>query len=282
MKFTAWEQKRSIERKYRNAFHKLADWLGAMIPDDEPSEAETLDILQEASQSPALASWADAVADTMVTQTLEENARTWRQAAAISSRGREMYEALQDEMQGPVGDRVRELIQRNAQYITSLPLDVAQEITKTVASEAYADNRSAYTGQTFKQMVGNMTEAHAKLISHTETAKAHAALTQARAEYLGRDWYVWRTTKNMTVRASHRIMEDVLCRWSDPPAPEELAGEKKTYGHYHPGNIFNCHCYAETIIVATQIVWPHKVYSDGAIQTMTQGDFKSVYGKVGD
>lgn len=283
MVFKAWEAKRHIEKQYRNAFHKLADWLSGLIPPEETDESEVVSLVEQASYSPALATWADAMSERMVTQTLEENAHTWRQAATMSSQGREMLNALQEELQGPVGDRVRELVDSNARLIKTLPHDVALQITRLTATQAFADNRSAYTGDTFRQLVGDMTEAHGRLISRTETAKAHTALTQARSEALGYDWYIWRTAKDGTrVRPSHRIMEDVMCRWSDPPSPEELAHEKRTYGHYHPGDIFNCRCFAESIIVATQVTWPHKVYANGSITTMQKRAFESIYGKVGD
>jgi uncharacterized protein with gpF-like domain len=70
-------------------------------------------------------------------------------------------------------------------------------------------------------------------------------------------------------------MDKVLVRWSDPPSPEALDGEK-SYGKYHAGEIFNCRCFPEPVIDFDDVTWPHKVYSGGQIQMMTLAQFKQL------
>jgi hypothetical protein len=66
----------------------------------------------------------------------------------------------------------------------------------------------------------------------------------------------------------------VLVSWRDPPSPEELAGEEKTYGKYHAGEIFNCRCEPLPLIEAEDVSWPHKVYTGGKIRMLGLKEFK--------
>ena len=116
----------------------------------------------------------------------------------------------------------------------------------------------------------------ARLIARTETSKATTALTQARAEELDLQWYLWRTSEDQRVRVSHRRMNNVIFNWKSPPAPEKLVGEKSTAGRYHAGNIWNCRCYPEPLLRFDQVPWPHKVFVGGAIRPMTLVAFRNL------
>lgn len=276
MKFTAWEPKRHIERKYQTALKKLTSWLMRQI-----SHAQTIDDilnnLNDAAQSPQLDQWAHAAAKRMVTSTLNEDAKTWREAAREGSEGRTIYEALQNELKGPVGVRYRELINENAQYIKSVPQKVAEQIVKKAGTYTPTGGRDLESE--IKQYVGQMSDSHINLIARTETAKSQASLRQAQAEQLNKDWYIWRAQRDVRTRKSHKLMDGVLYRFSDPPSPEELAGEKRTYGHYNPGMIFNCRCWAQVVYYWYRVTWPHKVYANGTIQTMTKHEFEQRFGE---
>ena len=131
MKFTAWEARRSIENKYKAALRKLGRFLVGLIGADDTITDITGKLAALAS-SDAMGVWAQSLAKTFITHTFEENARTWRQAAAKSGEGRSIYNALRHEFQGPVGQRVNELIDQNAKYIKSLPNDVAHQMTSHI------------------------------------------------------------------------------------------------------------------------------------------------------
>ena len=276
MKFTAWEARRHIENSYKTALRKLGVHL-ADFTEYADSISELISLFDHFSRTNTFNSWAQSLAKTFVTHTLEENARTWRKAAAMSGQGETIRQALLNEMQGPVGRRVNELIAENANYIKSVPLILGEDLTKHVQTKAFEGSRVAYKSEEFKAIVGDMSSNHAKLISRTETSKAMSALTQARAEYTGHDWYIWHTSKDQRVRDSHKNMDNVLCRFSDPPAPEELVGERNA-GHYGPGNIYNCRCYAEPIIIWREIQWPCRVYANGDITTMRKDQFEERFG----
>jgi SPP1 gp7 family putative phage head morphogenesis protein len=276
MNFTAWEARKAIENKYRSALRRLSKFLLDLIGEDDNAHS-IASKLWAFGQSDEFSDWAQSLAHTFVTNTLEENAKTWRQAARMSGQGRDIHRALQREFEGPVGVRVRELVKQNAQYIKSVPGDVAERLTHQVASEAMRGSRTAFTTEEFKDYVGQISLYHAKLISRTESAKSMSALTQARAEYLGRDWAIWHTSEDQRVRKSHRNMDGLLFRFSDKPSPEALIGEE-SYGNYGPGETFNCRCYAEPIIIWDDVTFPARVYYDGSIKTLTAKAFKDRFG----
>lgn len=277
MKFKAWEARKHIEASYKSALRKLGNFLSDKILEDDTFD-KVFKKLTHAQQSKPFNQWVQSLAKTFITNTLEENARTWRQAARKSSQGDMIRNSLENLMEDThTGTRVKELVADNAKYIKTIPKDVTQDMTKYMQEQAFKGRRTAYRDADFKKMVGNMTEKHAKVIARTETSKAMSALTQARSEDIGLDWYIWHTSEDVRVRNSHKNMDNVLCRFSDPPAPEELVGEKSA-GHYQAGNIYNCRCYSAPVVLWKNVSWPHRVYADGKISSMTKQQFKKTFG----
>ncbi|MFC3768372.1 phage minor head protein [Paenibacillus sp. GCM10012303] len=237
---------------------------------------EIAKVIRNYTTSRRFADYAEAIATKMVTHLYSDAGRTWRQAARKNSRGRMIYEALQKELQGPLGAAVRHQIERNAAIIRSVPLDVSRQVTEHVGREVLKGTRAIDIAEQIKTYFPDVTKAKAGLIARTETSKTSTALTQARSELIGVDWYVWRTSEDTRVRSSHRIMEGVLIRWSNPPSPELLDGERRSFGHYHAGNIFNCRCYPEPVIDLDLIQWPAKVYYGGTVQRMSRKQFEKI------
>jgi SPP1 gp7 family putative phage head morphogenesis protein len=209
----------------------------------------------------------------MVVGRLQSTARSWRQAAHQNMQGAVIYAALQNELKGPVGVRVRELIQQNSLLIRSLPREVASRAAAHIASQAQEGKRATAS---IPGLLAHVARYRARLIARTETSKATTALTQARSEELGLEWYMWRTSKDARVRLSHRKMDTVLFRWNDPPSPEKLVGEHSTLGKYNAGNAPNCRCYPEPLLRLNQVVWPHRVFYGGVIRPMTLGSFRQL------
>lgn len=213
----------------------------------------------------------------MVGELRVSNARSWREAARISGRGREIYQALSGELQGPVGDRMRELIRENAELITSIPDDLRQAVNREISGLQQQGLRSDVIAEYLRKRVPKLARTKAALIARTETAKAALALTEARSEGMGIDWYQWQTAEDQRVRDAHRAMNKVLVAWADPPAPEQLVGEESE-GNYHAGGIYNCRCISLPIVDLDLVQWPAKVYSSGRVQRMTRGAFQKLSG----
>jgi SPP1 gp7 family putative phage head morphogenesis protein len=268
-----WAPKRRIEQAYRNALRASMQSLEDLLTGlDDP--IEIIRQIKQFTLSKAFTIYAEATATKMVTHLFTDAGRTWRQAARKNSQGRLIYEALRKEMQGPVGSAVYHQIHRNAGIIKSLPFDISRKVNEHILTESMKGTRASDIAQQIKAFFPETTKAKANLIARTETSKTSTALTQARSESIGVNWYIWRTSEDARVRDSHKLMDGVLVQWTDPPSPEALDGEKSV-GHYHAGEIFNCRCYAEPIIDLDLISWPAKVYTGGNIQRMTRKQFES-------
>lgn len=258
-----WEPTRRAELEY------TADLLGILRQFFSAGYTEGVQLL---SRPEWLEAWSRQAAERMVTHQAVANARSWREAAREGGRGPQIYSALARELQGRVGVRYRALVEENASLISSLPYELARVATARAAQHERAGGRAAsFSGE--GRLFATLARSRAQLIARTEIAKANAALTQARAEDLGLEWYVWETSRDARVRLSHRRMQGVLFRFDDPPSPEALVG-LRTYGHYNAGNIFNCRCYAAPLIRLSQVAWPHRCYVGGVIRSVTLVEFR--------
>jgi SPP1 gp7 family putative phage head morphogenesis protein len=217
------------------------------------------------------------IARRMVTQTLNANAVSWRAAAAKSSKGRKIYEALlRERTSGPVAGRFHQLVEENATLIKTLPTTIASRVTAMAAEHQAKGMRAEQLMHMLLGKYPQMVESQARLIARTEVSKAEAAFTQVRAESIGLHWYEWQTSHDVRVRPSHRHMAGVLVSWSDPPSPERLIGERSTLGRYNAGNCPNCRCPALPLVSLNDVRWPHKVYAHGKIQMMTRATFAAI------
>lgn len=75
-----------------------------------------------------------------------------------------------------------------------------------------------------------------KLIARDQTNKFNGQLAQLRQTELGIETYIWTTSRDERVRASHRALDGKVIKWTNPP-PEG-----------HAGNPIRCRCIAQPII----------------------------------
>ena len=217
--------------------------------------------------------FARAAAYRMVTGIFVEGATTWRAAARESMQGQAIYDMLRNEMNGPIGYKVQSIVAKNAELISTFPLAIAREVNDYVLEESQKGRRSSAIADDLREQFPDITNSRINLIARTETSKASTALTKARADDLGLDWYVWRTSHDARVRDSHRHMDGVICNWNEAPNPEQLDHQKRNYGTYQAGDIFNCRCYPEVIVRLDMVKFPAKVHINGNIITMNKGQF---------
>lgn len=217
--------------------------------------------------------YGEQIAARMVAEVNTRNARSWREAARLAARPHIVERALERDLSGYVGRQARQIIQQNAQYIRSVPQDVALRITRFVQKQQLQGVRSDSIVAAIQRRAPELTRSHAKLIARTETAKAQSALTRARAERMQLPWYQWQTSQDTRVRPSHRNMNQVLVAWAIAPDPEQLIDIRSTLGHYHAGNCPNCRCVALPIVLIEEIAWPAKVHTGDAIVRMGKQRF---------
>ncbi len=265
--------RRRIEETYRKLIYRL---LNEYL--DLPSAAGLGEI------TAALVRWtqisnffeeaATSIAARMATQLKQENARSWREAARKGSRGRQIYEALQAEMEGDIGDKVREIILRNARLISSIPEEIRDQVNKEIASMTLQGMRHETISKYLQRRVPQLTNSRAALIARTETSKAETAMTVVRAEDLGIKACQWQTAEDARVRTSHRNLNKVLIRFDDPPQPEALIGERSSLGRGLPGEFPQCRCVALPLLNLDDVSWPARVYAGGRIAQMTRAQFR--------
>lgn len=182
-----------------------------------------------------IAPWARSVAGAMLADVAAWDEKAWRAA------GREIGQALRSEIaHAPTGAVLQQLMAEQVNYITSIPKQAGQQVHDMVMANMSTGGRSeAMIPELMK--LGAKTKARARLIARTEVSRAQSLMTQARAEYVGSEGYLWRTKRDANVRDSHHEMEGKYVRWDTKP---RLSDGTVT----HAGQIYNCRCWAEPVL----------------------------------
>jgi len=276
MKAPTFSPTQRLQRLYESGMRAIT---GRVLLKKQPEQSfqEWLAALQRRSQEPDIQAASQLLAERMVSQVSAKNMRTWRAAAAKSQRSAMLYRLLQQEMQGPTGVRVQQIVRENAKLISSLSIEAATTFTEEIEKAQQAGARASTLDKMARARFPKLLRSRVHLISRTETSKCSSALTQARAEHLNLPCYIWRASKDARVRDSHRLMDGVVCFWNDPPAPEALDGIKSTLGHYNCGDAPNDRCYPEVVLTLDDIAFPARVATKGRIITMTKQQFKQQF-----
>lgn len=270
-----WEPKRRLERQFQHELNKVGLSMHESI-DGLTDPFEITNVIRSWLHNMTFHHYADKTAEKLVASLFNTSGKTWRMAARENSNGRVIYDALKKELQGSVGESVAFQINRNAEIIKSLPTDIAKQVTNYINDESIKGRRAEDIASDILAKFSDITKTKAALIARTETSKTSTALTQARCENVGLDWYTWRTSEDGRVRDSHRLMDGVLVKWSDPPSPEKLDGLKNPPAPYNAGDIYNCRCYPEPVVNLDYVKWPAKVYHNGSIAMMTRSQFEKI------
>ena len=280
-----WMPKRRIEVAFRRALLDIAKGI-VMRAGDTSDPNQIISTLERITRTPDFIRLSEAIALKMVTGLFDDTGRTWREAARNSGKGREIYQALQKELLGGCGARIRELVQENADLISTLPKNIAGDVAAYVDRESMKGRRASDIADEIRRMFPEKTRARAELIARTQVSMTQTNLVQARSEDLGIDWYVWRACGGNNgdgrTRSSHKHMSGVLINWNDPPAPEDLFPLRRvdgtpcnnTLGHYHAGCCPNCRCYPEPVVDLDVLQFPMRVYRNGHIECISRKQFE--------
>lgn len=276
MKKDDWKTTRLLQDSFLDTLSKLTDLFHYIAFSAGDDKEKYINDMRNFQNSEPFNSFVYSAVIRMVTPIAVQNMRTWRMAAKKATRNPYLYRLLMREINQGLKSDIEIQIEENASLIKTLPTDVAKKVTKDIEEMALKGMRASEIAKVIREQTDKHSRASAKLIARTEVSKTTTALTKARCDNLDLHWYVWRTAEDGDrVRKSHRIMEGVLVNWNEPPSPEALAGEKSV-GNYHAGNIWNCRCYPEPLIEIDDISWPHKVYTNGKIQTMGKMQFEQM------
>ena len=153
---------------------------------------------------------------------------------------RDMSKGIKDQIRNTdVGAAYQLLLNDQVRLIKSLPLNAAQRVhdlaTRAVIEGGRSDEISGLI-----MAIGGVSKSRANTIARTEISRATSVFTQTRAQALGSDGYIWRTSEDSDVRHSHKEMNGKFVAWDKPPTLDKMTG--------HAGCLPNCRCYPEPVI----------------------------------
>jgi len=149
----------------------------------------------------------------------------------------------QDIRNAPVGQRMSELLGLQVSLIQSIPIEAAQRVHELATKARIEGTRAKEIAEEIAR-TGEVTRSRSVLIARTEVARTATVLLQARCEAIGSTHYTWETSMDGSVRPGHKAMQGKICEWANPPAVDEGG----RIMHFHPGEVWNCRCYATPII----------------------------------
>lgn len=153
----------------------------------------------------------------------------------------------------PVRGILDAAVEANAALIQSIKTDYVADIGKVIRDNVFSGQRSTNLITQIKEQ-GAVSESRARFIARDQTAKVTADLTQARSEAIGSATYVWYGSMDERERDSHKVLQGMLCKWSDPTVYSDDDGKtwksRKSIGAYigHPGTDYQCRCTAMPVI----------------------------------
>lgn len=263
----------SYNRRIENEYNRILDRVSARVSEilksyDPNNPASAVGILQSLEDyTNDLYDWAANIVGKVIYNLNEDDKRLWRKVSSSMS-----YGAKRELEAAPIGPLMEQYLKDNVGLIQSMPLRAAERVQRLVVENL---ETGKYRAEGLAQQImniGNVTRNRAKLIARTEVSRISTGLTKARSEVLDIGWYIWRTSRDVRVRSSHRLMNTVLVSWTNPPSPESLAGEK-SYGNYHAGETFNCRCFPQPLIRIDDISWPARIYHNGQLRNINKSEF---------
>jgi SPP1 gp7 family putative phage head morphogenesis protein len=228
---------RKAESQYGSQLRKVAaqidDIVRGIAPDGILADPERLmDMLNRYAD--ILEPWAESVASRMISDVSRRDAAAWEKHGQIIGR------ALRREIDtAPTGAAMRATLAEQVKYITKIPRDAALRVHKlTIEALPKGIRASEIAAEIMRS--GDVSRSDAMRLSRTGVSATATAMTKARAQHIGSEGYIWRTSRDGDVRPSHKKMEGTFVRWDSPPTLDGFTG--------HCGESANCRCFPEVQI----------------------------------
>lgn len=229
---------KKAEQDFARHLRKIAAKVGHLVEQFDPENPEEMTELEHMLQQYAevIKPWARAVSRRMLADASRRDEKEWRKISKVMS----ISVRKETNRNHPVGRVLRALHEEQVALITSLPLEAAQRVHELTIKNLSTGGRAKEIAKEILRS-GEVTKSRANLIARTEVARSSSMLTQARAEVIGSEGYIWRTSHDQDVRPAHKKMEGKFVRWDSPPHLEDGTVT-------HAGQIYNCRCYPEPVI----------------------------------
>lgn len=227
---------RKTEIRYGQQLRKISTYINTIVRGFDVNDPRThpLIIASLNEYANTLHWWAQNTAGRIITDIALRDEKTWMIYAEDLSRG------VRDQIRNTdIGAVYQQLLNEQVGLIKSLPLDAAQRVQR-LSTEALTDGGRAKELIEMILKSGDVSKARANTIARTEVSRAAGVFTQVRAENLGSEGYIWRTSNDPDVRPSHKEMNGKFVKWDEPPVLDNMTG--------HAGCLPNCRCYSEPVI----------------------------------
>jgi SPP1 gp7 family putative phage head morphogenesis protein len=178
-----------------------------------------------------LGPWARRQSAKMLERVSKANSR------AMRSNAKKLGQGLRLVAESDVGQAARTLMEEQVALIQSIPIRAGQRAQELARSATFSGERASEVAKEL-QRTTEVSEVDATRIARTEVARSNTALIHARATRVGSTQYIWRTSRDESVRHAHKLMEGKVVDWAHPPTLED-----GTSGH--AGTFPNCRCYPE-------------------------------------
>ena len=221
---------RAAERRYAKQLRSVGREVGRILQ-ASPDAATAQHQLKRYADK--VQPWAEQAASNMVRDCARHNEQGWR--AAAQQWGIDIRGGLAADISEAIDEKIRD----NIKLITSLPQHAAERVGE-LARQAVENGTRAETLAKQIAAQGDVAMSRARTIAATEISKTGTALTSARAQAMGSEGYIWRTTRDGNRRPSHAAMEGKFVRWDQPVTLDGMTG--------HAGEFPNCRCYCEPVV----------------------------------
>lgn len=230
---------RKMEIRYSQQLRKVAGYVDTIVKGFDVNDPNTWALIRASlnEYSNTLHFWAENTAGRIITDVALRDEKTWLIYAQDLSRG------MRDQIRNTdIGAVYQQLLNEQVGLIKSLPLNAAQRI-HDLSTRALIEGSRASDISGLIMVTGQVTKARANTIARTEVSRAASIFTQARAENLGSEGYIWRTSEDEDVRKRHQELNGKFYEWVDPPIVDVKSGRRA-----HAGCDINCRCYPEPVI----------------------------------
>lgn len=237
----------AAEKKFMRQLRKVARASGHIVEAHiEGATIKNPAEMQKALQdySKTITPWAARQSAELLERVAKSNKKSYNQASKALGTALDLHVA-----ESEVGAVATQLMIEQVALIQSIPLEAGLRAQKIALENILHGTRAQVDEDTvreLKKQLGlstSVAESRAMLIARTETARANASFTQARAIAVEADAYIWRTTMDGAERESHAKMNGKVVRYDSPPLLSD-----GTRGH--AGTFPNCRCYQEPVLGA--------------------------------
>lgn len=227
----------AAEVKFRRALKKVARVSGHIVE----AHIKGTKIDNELAMTKALREYANLIEPWAARQSakmLEHVDKSNKRA--FNKNANTMAEILKSDVaESEVGKVAEQLMLEQVALIKSIPLEAGMRAQELATRAIYEGTRADEIAKELMRTT-EVTESRATLIAITETARANASISQARATAVGAKGYIWRATMDQACRESHRKMNGKYVLYSKPPTLSD-----GTTGH--AGTFPRCRCYQDPV-----------------------------------